>query len=64
MQTRLYRVGLIIWNTVALSLLVTSQAYDVPNAIALGVITTIGNLVIVGWRQIGDGTTPTLPENK
>jgi hypothetical protein len=60
-STRVYRIALIIWNTAALILAVTSGNYDQPDALALVTITAIGNLIITGLRQILDGSTPTLP---
>jgi|CXWL01.1.fsa_nt_gi hypothetical protein len=63
MQTRLYRVALIVLNAAGAALVAVAQWGPgiglSPEAIAL--ITMLGNGLIVLLRQIGDPSTPTRP---
>lgn len=61
MTTKVYRVALIVWNTAALCLAVTNANYGWPDATAMLAIVPIGNAIIVAFRQILDGSTPTFP---
>lgn len=61
MQTRAYRVALVAFN-LATALLGSITAWGPGVGLdlaAIGIITTIGNLVIVAVRQVLDPATPT-----
>lgn len=62
-QTRVYRILLVALNIAALalgSIDVWGPGIGITLA-QIGAIVTLGNLVIVGGRQLLDGTTATLP---
>jgi hypothetical protein len=65
MTTRWYRVGLLALNAVAAALVAVTQwgpgigFYPSPELV--GLLTMLGNGIIVLLRQISDPTTPTLP---
>ena len=63
MQTKLYRVALIAFN-LATAIVGSITAWGPGIGLDLetiGLITTVGNIVIVVARQIQDATTPTIP---
>jgi len=63
MQTRFYRVALIVVN-VATAILGSITAWGPGIGLDLaqiGMITTVLNIAIVIARQVSDVTTPTLP---
>lgn len=63
MQTRLYRIALLILNAAGAALVAVAQWGPgiglSPETIAL--ITMLGNGLIVILRQLGDPSTPTIP---